>query len=153
MLEQEEEELGEEQKEDQNQKSNQQKDEKTDKNLEENSQIKIAGKTPIEPEGNVDINQGSNYDKNKDKDNYVGLQYSINDLELSQSVYIAKENILNQYKTMIEKGYLPVFLTLKDNPAYFFFIREESTLKSLVRMYYRNCSKTDEGFEKDTKLY
>ena len=120
---------------------------------EENSEIKIAGKTPMEPEGNVDINQGSNYDKNKDKDNYVGLQYSINDLELSQSVYIAKENILNQYKTMIEKGYHPVFLTLKDNPAYFFFIREESTLKSLVRMYYRNCSKTDEGFEKDTKLY
>ena len=35
----------------------------------------------------------------------------------------------------------------------FFFIKRESTLKSLVKAYIKNCPKTDEGIVNDIKLY
>ena len=118
---------------------------------EENSQIKIAGKTPIEPEGNVDINQGSNYDKNKDKDNYLNMQYSNKDLEMSQSVVL--KDPLAESQQFYEQGYLPLFIKLNNYKPLCFFIKEDSTLKSLVRLYLKNCPETDEGLEKDIELY
>ena len=118
---------------------------------EENSQIKIAGKTPMEPEGNVDINQGSNYDKNKDKDNYLNMQYSNKDLEMSQSVVL--KDPLAESQQFYEQGYLPLFIKLNNYKPLCFFIKEDSTLKSLVRLYLKNCPETDEGLEKDIELY
>jgi hypothetical protein len=118
---------------------------------EENSVIKIAGKTPMEPEGNVDINQGSNYDKNKDKDNYLNMQYSNKDLEMSQSVVL--KDPLAESQQFYEQGYLPLFIKLNNYKPLCFFIKEDSTLKSLVRLYLKNCPETDEGLEKDIELY
>ena len=118
---------------------------------EENSEIKIAGKTPMEPEGNVDINQGSNYDKNKDKDNYLNMQYSNKDLEMSQSVVL--KDPLAESQQFYEQGYLPLFIKLNNYKPLCFFIKEDSTLKSLVRLYLKNCPETDEGLEKDIELY
>ena len=128
-----------------------------DNNLAKNKNDKnelINGKTPIGE--NIDINQGSSFDKSqreRDKDNYLGNNYSKDDLSLSQSVYLNKEDSLSNSVKLIQKGYVPLFMKLNDYPPLLLHISEEATLKSLVKAYIRGCPETDEGLEKDIKLY
>ena len=124
------------------------------KNKNDKNELFINGKTPVGE--NIDINQGSSFDKSqreRDKDNYLGNNYSKDDLSLSQSVYLNGEESLSNSIKLMEKGYLPIFMKLNDYPALLLHIKEEATLKSLVKAYIRGCPETDEGLEKDIKLY
>ena len=60
---------------------------------------------------------------------------------------------LEQSVEMIQKGYLPIFLKLNNCEALYFFIKEESTLKSLIRAYLKNNPKANKELENDIKLY
>ena len=60
---------------------------------------------------------------------------------------------LEQSVEMIQKGYLQIFLKLNNCEALYFFIKEESTLKSLIRAYLKNNPKANKGLENDIKLY
>ena len=124
------------------------------KNKNDKNELFINGKTPVGE--NIDINQGSSFDKSqreRDKDNYLGNNYSKDDLSLSQSVYLNKEDSLSNSVKLIQKGYVPLFMKLNDYPPLLLHISEEATLKSLVKAYIRSCPETDEGLEKDIKLY
>ena len=104
-------------------------------------------------EGNKSNNIGANYQKNENGDN-KGFNWVEKDLDLSQSVIMKdSQDILGQSYDMINKGYIPLLMKLDDFKPLFFFIKRESTLKSLVKAYIKNCPKTDEGIANDIKLY
>ena len=118
------------------------------KNVDNNNNNKI---TP--EEGNKSNNIGANYQKNENGDN-KGFNWVEKDLDLSQSVIMKdSQDILGQSFDMINKGYIPLLMKLDNFKPLFFFIKRESTLKSLVKAYIKNCPKTDEGIVNDIKLY
>jgi hypothetical protein len=103
-----------------------------------------------------DMNQGHiKNEENGDKvDYYLDINYSSNDLELSQSAYILQgNNYLEQAKNMINKGYIPLFLKIDNNAPMFLAIKETSPLKSLLLTYLKMCPRTDEGLLNEIKLY
>ena len=104
-------------------------------------------------EGNKSNNIGANYQKNENGDN-KGFNWVEKDLDLSQSVIMKdSQDILGQSYEMINKGYIPLLMKLDNFKPLFFFVKRESTLKSLVKAYIKNCPKTDEGIVNDIKLY
>lgn len=104
-------------------------------------------------EGNKSNNIGANYQKNENGDN-KGFNWVEKDLDLSQSVIMKdSQDILGQSYDMINKGYIPLLMKLDNFKPLFFFVKRESTLKSLVKAYIKNCPKTDEGIVNDIKLY
>ena len=120
-------------------------------NKSKDNKITINGTTPLDQ--NLDNNEGSYYKKSQIRSNNIDLNDSKNDLELSQSVYFGNNYILERYLKLIQQGYIPLFMKLDDYQALFFFIRETSTLKSLLRVYLQHCPKTDEGLKDNIKLY
>lgn len=104
-------------------------------------------------EGNKSNNIGANYQKNGNRGN-KGFNWVEKDLDLSQSVIMKdSQDILGQSYDMINKGYIPLLMKLDNFKPLFFFVKRESTLKSLIKAYIKNCPKTDEGIANDIKLY
>ena len=105
---------------------------------------------------NRDMNQG-NFMKEKHGekvDQYLDINYSNSDLELSQSVIFMKgNNYIEQTQNIIVKGYIPLFLKIDNNEPLFLSIKETSPLRSLLIAYLKNCPNTDEGFLDEIKLY
>ena len=118
-----------------------------EKNVDNNNNI-------ITPEeGNKSNNIGANY-QNKENGDNKGFNWVEKDLDLSQSVIMKdSQDILGQSYEMINKGYIPLLMKLDNFKPLFFFVKRESTLKSLVKAYIKNCPKTDEGIVNDIKLY
>ena len=93
----------------------------------EEEEILINNKTPVGE--NIDINQGSYYNKNnieENKDNYLGINYSKSDLSLSQTFYQNKEESLGDSIQMMEKGYCSLFLKLNNNTPIFFMLKKKT---------------------------
>ena len=98
-------------------------------NLEIEDKIKEADKGII-----LDINQGHfKKEENKDKD--------------------IENNIVEQTKNIINKGYLPLFLKIDNNEPMFLALKETSPLRALLLHYLKNYSKIDEGVSEGIKLY
>ena len=143
-----------------NNKKNNKKDEKNNILKEGAKEVTKLGKEKesdnniITPEeGNKSNNIGVNYQKNENGNN-KGFNWVEKDLDLSQSVIMKdSQDILGQSYEMINKGYIPLLMKLDDFKPLFFFVKRESTLKSLVKAYIKNCPKTDEGIVNDIKLY
>ena len=116
-------------------------------------------KNPYEEELNKKTEEGININNNmgyglkneKKKDKYLGNNYSKDDLEMSQSIQL--KDVLGESWEMIQKGYAIILMKLDDLKILPFFIKEENTLKSLVKTYYQYCPETEKGFEDDIKLY
>ncbi len=124
------------------------------KNKNDEKELLINNITPVGE--NIDINQGSSFDKSqreKDKDYYLGNNYSKQDLSFSQSVYLNESDILSDSIQMFENGYMGILMKLNDYKPLYFQIKKNATLKSLIRAYIQNLPETDEGLEKDIKLY
>ena len=105
---------------------------------------------------NRDMNQGNfmKEEHGEKVDQYLGMNYSNNDLELSQSVIIMNgNNILEQTQNKIDKGYIPLFLKIDNNEPILLYIKETSPLKSLLVAYLKNYPNTDEGLLDVNKLY
>ena len=120
----------------------------------EEEEILINNKTPVSE--NIDINQGSSYNKNnieENKDNYLGINYSKGDLSLSQTFYQNKEESLGDSIQMMEKGYCSLFLKLNNNTPIFFHVKEEDTLKTLIQAYIQKLPETKKEIKDDIKLY
>ena len=120
----------------------------------EEKEILINNKTPVSE--NIDINQGSSYNKNnieENKDNYLGINYSKGDLSLSQTFYQNKEESLGDSIQMMEKGYCSLFLKLNNNTPIFFHVKEEDTLKTLIQAYIQKLPETKKEIKDDIKLY
>ena len=120
----------------------------------EEKEILINNKTPVGE--NIDINQGSSYNKNnieENKDNYLGINYSKGDLSLSQTFYQNKEESLGDSIQMMEKGYCSLFLKLNNNTPIFFHVKEEDTLKTLIQAYIQKLPETKKEIKDDIKLY
>ena len=92
-----------------------------------------------EGKGTMYYNNGTKYEGDFSNDKY-GDRYE-------------DEDIIGQSYDMINKGFIPLFMKFDNFKPLFFFIKKESTLKSLVIAYIKNCPKTDEGIMKDIKLY
>ena len=120
----------------------------------EEKEILINNKTPVGE--NIDINQGSSYNKNnieENKDNYLGINYSKGDLSLSQTFYQNKEESLGDSIQMMEKGFYSLFLKLNNNTPIFFHVKEEDTLKTLIQAYIQKLPETKKEIKDDIKLY
>ena len=120
----------------------------------EEKEILINNKTPVGE--NIDINQGSSYNKNnieENKDNYLGINYSKSDLSLSQTFYQNKEESLGDSIQMMEKGFCTLFLKLNNNTPIFFHVKEEDTLKTLIQAYIQKLPETKKEIKDDIKLY
>ena len=120
----------------------------------EEKEILINNKTPVSE--NIDINQGSSYNKNnieENKDNYLGINYSKGDLSLSQTFYQNKEESLGDSIQMMEKGFCTLFLKLNNNTPIFFHVKEEDTLKTLIQAYIQKFPETKKEIKNDIKLY
>ena len=120
----------------------------------EEKEILINNKTPVGE--NIDINQGSSYNKNnieENKDNYLGINYSKGDLSLSQTFYQNKDESLGNSIQMMEKGFCSLFLKLNNNTPIFFHVKEEDTLKTLIQAYIQKFPETKKEIKNDIKLY
>ena len=120
----------------------------------EEKEILINNKTPVGE--NIDINQGSSYNKNnkeENKDNYLGINYSKGDLSLSQTFYQNKDESLGNSIQMMEKGFCTLFLKLNNNTPIFFHVKEEDTLKTLIQAYIQKLPETKKEIKDDIKLY
>ena len=125
---------------------------------EKNNELLINNKTPIgdnDNDGNIDMNQGGAFRQKKEnkQDIYNGLNFSDGDLSLSQSAFVSESQSLEHSMQWIQKGYLPIFLKLKNYGPLLLHIKEDATLMSLVRAYFQHYQETDEGIMKDLKLY
>lgn len=101
-----------------------------------------------------DMNQGSNSQNELKKGNYMGFNYDVHDLEISQSVILFQgNNFLEQTQNLIDKGYYPLFIKLDNHKPIFFAIKGESQLKSLLKAYIKNMPQTDEGIMDTIELY
>ena len=105
-------------------------------------------------ERNKSNNIGYNY-QNKEKEyKNKGFNWGEKDLDLSQSVVMKnKEDIYQNSYEMLQKGYFPLLMQLDNYDLNFFFIKEESTLKSLLKAYIQSCPRTNDGIMNDIKLY
>ena len=105
--------------------------------------------TPLEE--NKDNNIGFAFQNDEKEDKYIGFNSSNKDLELSQSIYLKDD--LEKSMQMVEEGYVAILMKLNDYKPLYLFAKEESNLKSLVKVYNQNCPETDKGMENDLKLY
>ena len=105
--------------------------------------------TPLEE--NKDNNIGFAFQNDEKEDKYIGYNSSNKDLELSQSIYLKDD--LEKSMQMVEEGYVAILMKLNDYKPLYLFAKEESNLKSLVKVYNQNCPETDKGMENDLKLY
>ena len=105
--------------------------------------------TPLEE--NKDNNVGFAFQNDEKEDKYIGFNSSNKDLELSQSIYLKDD--LEKSMQMVEEGYVAILMKLNDYKPLYLFAKEESNLKSLVKVYNQNCPETDKGMENDLKLY
>ena len=105
--------------------------------------------TPLEE--NKDNNIGFAFQNDEKKDKYIAFNSSNKDLELSQSIYLKDD--LEKSMQMVEEGYVAILMKLNDYKPLYLFAKEESNLKSLVKVYNQNCPETDKGMENDLKLY
>ena len=112
-------------------------------------QNSINKSTPSEE--NKDNNIGFAFQNDEKEDKYIGFNSSNKDLELSQSIYLKDD--LEKSMQMVEEGYLAILMKLNDYKPLYLFAKEESNLKSLVKVYNQNCPETDKGMENDLKLY
>ena len=131
--------------------------ENIDMNIPKNKLL-INNSTPIndnDENGNINMNEGSSFKKNerKEKDKYLGLNFSNGDLSISQTIYSDNYASLENSSHLIQKGFIPLFMKLNDNSPLLLHIREENTLVSLVYSYFQYSGKTDEGILNDIKLY
>ena len=125
-------------------------DDNKDINLARNShEENINKETPFEQ--NKDNNVGINFQNDEKEDKYMGYNSSNKDLDLSQSIYLKDD--LEKSMQMINGGYVAILMKLNDYKPLYLLAKEESTLKSLVRVYNQNCPQTDKGLENDLKLY
>ena len=102
-------------------------------------------------EENKDNNVGFAFQNDEKEDKYIGYNSSNKDLELSQSIYLKDD--LEKSMQMVEEGYMAILMKLNDYKPLYLFAKEESNLKSLVKVYNQNCPETDKGMENDLKLY
>ena len=116
------------------------------RNLNQNS---LNKSTPLEE--NKDNNIGFAFQNDEKEDKYIGFNSSNKDLELSQSIYLKDD--LEKSMQMVEEGYVAILMKLNDYKPLYLFAKEESNLKSLVKVYNQNCPETDKGLENDLKLY
>ena len=124
--------------------------ENKDINLARNShEENINKETPFEQ--NKDNNVGFNFQNDEKEDKYMGYNSSNKDLDLSQSIYLKDD--LEKSMQMINGGYMAILMKLNDYKPLYLLAKEESTLKSLVRVYNQNCPQTDKGLENDLQLY
>ena len=112
-------------------------------------QNSINKSTPSEE--NKDNNIGFAFQNDEKEDKYIGFNSSNKDLELSQSIYLKDD--LEKSMQMVEEGYVAILMKLNDYKPLYLFAKEESNLKSLVKVYNQNCPETDKGMENDLKLY
>ena len=112
-------------------------------------QNSINKSTPSEE--NKDNNVGFAFQNDEKEDKYIGYNSSNKDLELSQSIYLKDD--LEKSMQMVEEGYVAILMKLNDYKPLYLFAKEESNLKSLVKVYNQNCPETDKGMENDLKLY
>ena len=130
--------------------------------------------------GNIDPNKGrdniineekefskpSNIDNNNSQfeiDNVGGNENNKNDLSMSQSVLLSSfQNLDVNSPTDIAKikesivakmneGYFPIFFHIEKEKPIFYYIKPESTLKSLIKAYFSYTGVTDKG--DNYKLY
>ena len=125
---------------------------------EKNNELLINNKTPIgdnDNDGNIDMNIGGAFKQKKEnqQDSYNGLNFSDGDLSLSQSAFVSESQSLEHSMQWIQKGYHPIFMRLKNYNPVLLHIKEDATLMSLVRAYFKHYHETDEGIMKDLKLY
>ena len=125
---------------------------------EKNNELLINNKTPIgdnDNDGNIDMNIGGAFKQKKEnqQDSYNGLNFSDGDLSLSQSAFVSESQSLEHSMQWIQKGYHPIFMRLKNYNPVLLHIKEDATLISLVRAYFKHYHETDEGIMKDLKLY
>ena len=112
-------------------------------------QNSINKSTPSEE--NKDNNIGFAFQNDEKEDKYIGFNSSNKDLELSQSIYLKDD--LEKSMQIVEEGYVAILMKLNDYKPLYLFAKEESNLKSLVKVYNQNCPETDKGLENDLKLY
>ena len=125
-------------------------EENIDINLARNPyQNSLNKSTPLEE--NKDNNVGFAFQNDEKEDKYIGYNSSNKDLELSQSIYLKDD--LEKSMQMVEEGYVAILMKLNDYKPLYLFAKEESNLKSLVKVYNQNCPETDKGMENDLKLY
>ena len=105
--------------------------------------------TPLEE--NKDNNIGFAFQNDEKEDKYIGFNSSNKDLELSQSIYLKDD--LEKSMQLVDEGYVAILMKLNDYKPLYLFAKEESNLKSLVKVYNQNCPETDKGMENDLKLY
>ena len=105
--------------------------------------------TPLEE--NKDNNVGFAFQNDAKEDKYIGYNSSNKDLELSQSIYLKDD--LEKSMQLVDEGYVAILMKLNDYKPLYLFAKEESNLKSLVKVYNQNCPETDKGMENDLKLY
>ena len=125
---------------------------------EKNNELLINNKTPIgdnDNDGNIDMNIGGAFKQKKEnqQDSYNGLNFSDGDLSLSQSAFVSESQSLEHSMQWIQKGYHPILMRLKNYNPVLLHIKEDATLMSLVRAYFKHYHETDEGIMKDLKLY
>lgn len=119
-----------------------------------NNEQKEEDKKETDKGEDCDMNQGSHYQKELKKGNFMDFNYNMDDLEISQSVvFFQGNNYLEQTQNMIEKGYYPLFIKLDNHEPLFFGIKGESPLRSLIKAYIKNMPQTDEGIIDNIKLY
>ena len=119
-----------------------------------NNEQKEEDKKETDKGEDCDMNQGSHYQKELKKGNFMDFNYNMDDLEISQSVvFFQGNNYLEQTQNMIEKGYYPLFIKLDNHDPLFFGIKGESPLRSLIKAYIKNMPQTDEGIIDNIKLY
>ena len=105
---------------------------------------------------NRDMNQGNfvKEEYGEKVDQHLDINYSNSDLELSQSViFMTGNNLLEQTQNIMKKGYFPLLLKIDNNEAMFLAIKETSPLKSLFKVYLKNCPNTDLGILDEIKIY
>jgi hypothetical protein len=112
-------------------------------------QNSINKSTPSEE--NKDNNIGFAFQNDEKEDKYIGFNSSNKDLELSQSIYLKDD--LEKSMQLVDEGYVAILMKLNDYKPLYLFAKEESNLKSLVKVYNQNCPETDKGMENDLKLY
>ena len=88
------------------------------------------------------------------KDNIIYINSPKDYLESSEAISQPYQAVsLENWKELYEKGYLPIFIKLKDYKPSFYCMEEESTLKSLVKQYLEITPETDEDIIENIKLY
>ena len=112
-----------------------------------NSQNRIKFKS-IEAEKSKKENININLPRIEDKKNNER-----ENLELSKSVFNGKDHVLELGVSMIQKGYIPLFMKLNDYKPLLFWTKEGITLERLVKLYIQKNPEIDEELMDDIRLY